>query len=175
MMSDYSKKRLENFANFNGHSSIQADGKSDYNQAMRQKLPEHGSCFVCGTTNPHSIGLAWWLEDGGIITSEFTLTDAQQGPPGHAHGGASASILDEAMGVAVWAAGLRVVAVNLQIDYRRPVPLGQAVTVRARISRRGGSKSWTRGEILLPDGTVAVEGRGIYVPAKLVDAVKIVL
>jgi len=149
-----------------------AKGKSDYNAAMKQQLPEHGSCFVCGTKNPHSIGLAWWLEDGGIVTSEFTLTDAQQGPPGHAHGGASAAILDEAMGVAVWAAGLRVVAVNLKIDYRRPVPLGQRVAVRARISRHNKRKAWTRGEIVLQDGTVAVEGRGIYVPAKLVDTVE---
>lgn len=138
---------------------------------MRQKLPEHGSCFVCGTQNPHGIGLTWWAEDG-FITAEFTLTDAQQGPPDHAHGGASAAILDEAMGAAVWAAGLRVVAVNLEINYRRPVPLGQRAEVRARVSRHTARKAWARGEIILPDGTVAVEGRGIYVPARLVDAVK---
>jgi len=126
---------------------------------------------VCGTQNPHGIGITWWAEDG-IITAEFTLTDAHQGPPNHAHGGASAAILDEAMGVAVWVAGLRVVAVNLEINYRRPVPLGQRVAVRARVSRHTERKAWTRGEIILPDGTVAVEGRGIYVAAKLVDAVE---
>jgi uncharacterized protein (TIGR00369 family) len=138
---------------------------------MKQQLPEHGSCFVCGTQNTHGIGITWWMEDG-LITAEFTLTDAHQGPPNHAHGGASAAILDEAMGVAVWVAGLRVVAVNLEINYRRPVPLGQRVAVRAHVSRHTERKAWTLGEIILPDGTVAVEGRGIYVAAKLVDAVE---
>lgn len=141
-------------------------------QPTLMQLPEHGSCFVCGSENPHNIGLRWYLDKKGEITSEFTLTLAHQGPPGHAHGGASAAILDEAMGVSVWAAGHRVVAVNLEIDYRRPVPLGQPVKVRAHITRRGQRKLWTRGEILLADGTVAVEGRGLYVPAKLVDTVE---
>lgn len=76
------------------------------------------------------------------------------------------------MGAAVWVAGLRVVAVNLEVNYRRPVPLGQRMEVRARVSRHTARKAWTRGEIILPDGTVAVEGRGIYVPARLVDEVK---
>jgi len=43
----------------------------------KQKLPEHGWCFVCGSDNPHSIGLTFWLEEG-VLTSEFKLTDAQQ-------------------------------------------------------------------------------------------------
>jgi uncharacterized protein (TIGR00369 family) len=135
-----------------------------------RKLPGHGTCFVCGD-NPRGIGMTWFIEDGRIF-SEFTLTEAQQGPPGHVHGGASAAILDEAMGAAVWGAGLRVMAVNLEIDYRKPVPLGQKITVRARITRRGASKLYTRSEIYLPDGTLAVEGRGIYVPAKLVEGVE---
>ena len=64
-----------------------------------RKLPEHGWCFVCGSENPHGIGLTLWVDDDGILTSEFTLNDAQQGPPSYAHGGASAAILDEAMGL----------------------------------------------------------------------------
>ncbi len=139
---------------------------------MKRKLPEHGLCFVCGTENPRSIGMTWWIEEDGVITSEFKLTDAQQGPPGHAHGGASAAILDEAMGAAVWAAGLRVMAVNLEIDYRHPLPLGHRVEVRARISRRDERKVFTRGQIIMNGGAVAVEGRGIYVPAKLVERVE---
>ncbi len=138
---------------------------------MKQKLPEHGMCFVCGSENPRGIGLTWWVEDGPRLSADFTLDESHQGPPHHAHGGASAAILDEAMGATVWAAGLRVVAVNLEIDYRRPVPLHQPMTVRTRITRRGKRKVYTRGEILLPDGRVAVEGRGIYVTAALVDGV----
>ncbi|PWH13485.1 MAG: hypothetical protein DDG60_10135 [Anaerolineae bacterium] len=129
-----------------------------------RKLPGHGACFVCGAENPHSIGLTWFEENGEIF-AEFTFNEGQQGPPAHLHGGASAAVLDEAMGAAVWVAGLRVVAVNLEINYKQPVPLGQRVTIHARIQERHERKVLTTSELRLADSTVAVTGRGIYVPA----------
>ncbi len=132
---------------------------------MKRQLPYHGWCFVCGTENPHSIGLTWYVDDDGVLTSEFTLNEAQQGPPGHAHGGASAAILDEAMGLVVWAAGLKVAAVNLEINYHKPLPLRQALTLEARITQRDDRKTFSAGEIKLADGSVCVSGRGIYVVA----------
>lgn len=131
---------------------------------MRQ-LPEHGSCFVCGSANPRGLGLTWLAGEDGEIVAEFIFDLGQQGPPGHAHGGASAAVLDEAMGAAVWHAGLRVVAVNLEINYQRPVPLGEKVRVAARVIESQARKVLTGGEIFLPDGSVAVKGHGIYVPA----------
>lgn len=89
-----------------------------------RKLPEHGSCFVCGISNPYSLGLTWYADPEGNIWAEFTFNLAQQGPPDHVHGGASAAVLDEAMGAAVWVAGLQVVAARLEVDYKRPLPLG---------------------------------------------------
>ncbi len=131
----------------------------------KRKLPEHGWCFVCGSENPHSIGLTLWVDDNGTLTSEFTLDDAQQGPPSYAHGGASAAILDEAMGLVVWAAGLKVAAVNLEINYQKPLPLHQPLRVEARITLKDQRKIFSTGEIKLADGITAVRGRGIYVVA----------
>lgn len=131
---------------------------------MKRQLPYHGWCFVCGNDNPHSIGITWFIEDG-VLTSEFMLAEAQQGPPGHAHGGASAAILDEAMGLVVWAAGHKVAAVNLEINYHKPLPLHQPLTLEARIAQVDERKIFSMGEIRLADSTVAVSGRGIYVPA----------
>src|SRR3990172_606667 len=132
---------------------------------MKRQLPYHGWCFVCGHDNPHSIGLTWWVDDNGILTSEFALNEAQQGPPGHAHGGASAALLDEAMGLVVWAAGHKVAAVNLEINYHKPLPLHLPLTLEARITQTDERKIFSTGEIKLADGSVAVSGRGIYVVA----------
>lgn len=129
-----------------------------------RRLPGHGACFVCGPENPRSIGLTWFEADGEIF-AEFAFDEGQQGPPAHLHGGASAAVLDEAMGAAVWTAGLRVVAVNLEINYKQPVPLGQRVTVHARVQERQERKVLTTSELRLADGSVAVTGRGVYVPA----------
>lgn len=147
--------------------------KEDKISDMRRQLPYHGWCFVCGNENPHSIGITWFIENG-VMTSEFTLTESQQGPPGYAHGGASAAILDEAMGLVVWAAGHKVAAVNLEINYHKPLPLNQPLTLEARISQMDKRKIFSTGEIRLADSTVAVSGRGIYVPApKLFESVRL--
>jgi len=130
-----------------------------------KKLPTHGICFVCGSDNPHGIGLTWYADVKGMVTSNFCLGESHQGPPGYAHGGASAAILDEAMGAAVWLAGYNVAVVNLHLDYHNPVPLGQQLSLIAHVSRRSTRKIFARGQICLPDGTVAVSGRGIYVTA----------
>ncbi len=100
------------------------------------------------------------------------MNEAQQGPPGHAHGGASAAILDEAMGLVVWAAGHKVAAVNLEINYHKPLPLNQLLTLKAHITQMDKRKIFSIGEIILANSTIAVSGRGVYVVApKLFGAI----
>ena len=140
------------------------DGRSAQEDHLKQ-LPEHGSCFICGTENPHNVGLHWYVDEKGVVSSEFTLTTAQQGPPGHAHGGLSAAVLDEVMGAAVWQAGYTVAAAKIEVNYRKPVPLETLITTKGYITRRRGRKIYARGEIYLEDGTLLVEGKGLFVIA----------
>jgi acyl-coenzyme A thioesterase PaaI-like protein len=125
-------------------------------------LPDHGSCFVCGKSNPKSIGITWQLATGNHIFASFEFSDLQQGPPGFVHGGASAAVMDEAMGLAVFHSGYRVVTANLSIDYRKPIPLGKTVKIQAVMSGKSERRILALGEILLPDGSVAVSAKGIY-------------
>jgi uncharacterized protein (TIGR00369 family) len=128
-----------------------------------KKLQDHGSCFVCGKTNPNAIGVEWYLDDDKNIEANFIFTIHHQGPPGYVHGGASAAVLDEAMGLAIWQAGYRAVTVNLTIDYRKPVPLGDTIRIRGMMSGKADRRIEASGEILLPDRSVAVFAKGIYV------------
>jgi uncharacterized protein (TIGR00369 family) len=130
-----------------------------------RRLAEHGSCFVCGTANPHGMHVTWYADQQGRVSTRITLSEAHQGPPGYAHGGASAALIDEVMGAAVWYAGNRVVVVNLECAYRHPLPLGVELTVWGEVVDQSGRTVWARGEIVLPNGTPAVIGRGIYVEA----------
>ena len=106
-----------------------------------------------------------FVDDDGVLTSEFTLNETHQGPPRHVHGGASAAILDEVMGLVVWAAGHQVVAANININYRKPLPLHQPLLAEAHITEVGERKIISVGEIKLADSTVAVSGSGVYVVA----------
>jgi len=130
-----------------------------------KQLPEHGSCFICGSENPHNLGLHWYVNEKGVVSSEFTLTLAQQGPPGYAHGGLSAAVLDEVMGAAVSQAGFTVAAAKIEVNYRKPVPLGTLITTKGYVTRRVRRKVYARGEICLHDGTLLVEGKGLFVIA----------
>lgn len=130
-----------------------------------KKIEEHGVCYVCGTSNPNGIGISWYVDENNTIYSEFILDESQQGPPGHAHGGASAAILDEAMGAAIWRSGFNVAVVNLEINYKRPLPLGQVLKLEARLTEIINRKIYATGEIRLSDGTIAVSGTGIFLEA----------
>ncbi|MBL0345264.1 PaaI family thioesterase [Candidatus Villigracilis affinis] len=108
---------------------------------MKRQIPYHGWCFVCGPDNPNGIGITMFVDDDGVLTSEFTLNETHQGPPGHTHGGASAAILDEIMGLVVWAAGHKVVAANININYRKMLPLHQPLLRRHASPKLAREKS----------------------------------
>ena len=129
------------------------------------KIEDHGICYVCGSSNTDGIGLNWYSDDKNTIYSDFILDASQQGPPGYAHGGASAAIMDEAMGAAIWRSGFNVAVVNLELNYKHPLPLGQPLKIEARFTEREGRKIYATGEIRLTDGTLAVSGAGIYIEA----------
>lgn len=131
-----------------------------------KQLPEHGPCFICGSENPKGLGIRWYVGDDGSITTKVTLELSEQGPPGHAHGGALAAILDEIMGTAAWHAGFMVLAANLNVDFRLPVPLGVPLTVVGMVTGQEGRKVYTQADIRLPDGQVATAGKGLFVEAR---------
>ncbi len=130
-----------------------------------KKLAAHGVCLVCGQQNAHGMGLTWLVNEDHVIRADFSLTEAQQGPPGFVHGGASAAILDEALGASIWNAGYNVAVVNLNITYKAPLPLHTPLRLEARMTGREARKFFAWGAIYLPDGRLAVEAEGVYVQA----------
>ena len=120
---------------------------------------------IKGSKLIEAMGAQFYLLEDGTVTADFTIGDAQQGPPGYAHGGVLASLLDEAMGGASWSAGNRTLSVHLGFDYKRPVPVGERIHISGKVDGREGRKVFTSGTILLADGSVAVSGNGIFVDA----------
>jgi acyl-coenzyme A thioesterase PaaI-like protein len=86
-----------------------------------------------------------------------------EGPPGHAHGGSQAALLDEGMGAAAWLSGKTVLAAKIEINFRRPLPLGTVLTVRSEITKIEGRKVYTSGRLESDDGGVFSEGTGLFI------------
>ena len=118
-------------------------------------------CFVCGVENPIGLHLDFWMDDEQVWT-QFTPGQRHQGWPGVLHGGIIATLLDETMGRVAFLKRLWMVTVKMETTYRKPVPLEQPLKITARIDELRGSRMSATGQVLLPDGTVAVEAHGLY-------------
>jgi uncharacterized protein (TIGR00369 family) len=125
-------------------------------------------CFGCGPANPNGLQLKFALsQDGKSYICAFSLDGRFVGPPGHAHGGIIATILDEAMSKAnklkAKELNSRVALTrSLQIEYLRPVPLGQPLVAQGQVSRMNGRILYSRAELRNAAGKVLARGRGKF-------------
>ncbi|KAK1795156.1 hypothetical protein P4O66_010334 [Electrophorus voltai] len=63
-----------------------------------------------------------------------------EGPPGHVHGGAVATMIDSVMGTLAGYMSGPVMTANLNINYRSPIPLGSVVLLHSALDRVEGRK-----------------------------------
>lgn len=89
-----------------------------------------------------------------------------QGPPGHAHGGSLAGVLDEAMGASIWNEGKLAVAASLKVDFLSMVCLGSIGEFDAWVEKTEGRKLWTRAELRC-NGERCVSADGLFVEVSL--------
>lgn len=121
-------------------------------------------CLVCGTENSTGLHAHFYELDDGELLGVFQPAEEHQGYPGRLHGGLASAILDETIGRAINITddGVWGVTIELNVRYRKPVPLDSELRVIARITKDSSRLFEGTGEILLPDGTVAVEASGRY-------------
>lgn len=133
-----------------------------------QHISKH--CMVCGIVNPFSLKTRFFETVEKEVVALFTAREEHQSYPGIAHGGVSAALLDEVIGRAIMAHhGQHTfgVTVDLQVKYKKPVPLGVELKVVGRITNDRGRLYEGSGELYLPDGTVAVSAQGKYLKRQL--------
>jgi acyl-coenzyme A thioesterase PaaI-like protein len=86
----------------------------------------HGTlngCFGCGEDNSAGLHLKFFIDKNSRVLCRLRLARQFQGPPGHAHGGIIATLLDEAMSKANRYRNIVAMTRHISIDYLRPVPL----------------------------------------------------
>jgi len=68
-----------------------------------------------------------------MLVTRTAFKEKAEGPPGHVHGGATAGLIDELMGVLVWHENHACVTQNLSIHYWKPLPLHSLVLAVTQI------------------------------------------
>ncbi len=94
--------------------------------------------------------------------AEFTIPEYLQGFPGQAHGGAVATMLDEAMGWATYGQGIWTMTAKITVRFRDRVPLGEQLTVMAWVTRDRGRFVELTSELRDRGGTRLAHAEGLF-------------
>ena len=134
------------------------------NRKVRAAQNVSRMCLVCGIENVAGLQARFFELDNGELAAVFQPKTEHQGYPGRLHGGIASAILDETIGRAINVSDTHTwgVTAELTVRYRKPVPLDREIRAVGRITRDSGRLFEGTGEIVLEDGTVAVEARGKY-------------
>jgi uncharacterized protein (TIGR00369 family) len=119
-------------------------------------------CFVCGPGNPIGLKLMFRLDDE-VCRAEFTPQPEHMGYDGVTHGGIVFSLLDDVMANWLWLRGERCFTARAEIRYRAPLPIGTAVRIEGRMTRRKGRLVQLAGQVIRADsGELIAEASGSF-------------
>lgn len=113
--------------------------------------------FVSGEPEGDRFRVSYFKNENGQLVARAWFGPETEGPPGHAHGGAMAAVLDEVLGLAAWAAGHPIVVGNLNIHFRQLLPLLTVMQVESEVVRVEGRKVMVHGKIVDVEGMVYAE------------------
>ena len=142
-----------------------AKRKSGHGHAVKG-MPRHAKnhCFACGKDNADGMHLKFVLDyEAKQAICKFKLSRKYTGPPGHAHGGVIATILDEAMGKVNRLREVIALTSQITVDYLRPVPLNKPLRVESREVSVRGRRHINEAEILNDRGDVLARSRGTFI------------
>lgn len=132
-----------------------------------KKQESSKDCFISGLKN--GLQASFYELDNGEIVALFKPSKEHQGYPGRLHGGIASAILDETIGRAIminhddiWG-----VTVELNLRYKKPVPIEEELRVVGRITRDCSRLFEGTGEILLSNGEPAVTAEAKYIKLPL--------
>ena len=108
---------------------------------------EANKCFVCGPGNSSGLNIRFRLEDE-VCRAEYTLIDQYVGYDGVVHGGILFALLDDVMANWLYLRGEVCFTAKAEIRYRRPVLVGENLSLEGRLLERRGRR-------------VVLEGRGL--------------
>lgn len=145
------------------------------NYVIKNKQNISKNCLVCGIENDFGLKTKFYETDNDEVIAIFTPHDMLQSYPDVLHGGISATILDETIGRAImtkYGQNSFGVTVELNVKYKKPVPLNQELKVVARMTKDRGRLFEGTGELYLPNGDIAVIATGKYMKRELEKIVK---
>jgi len=129
----------------------------------RIKQPDSSTCFVCGVDNQQGLGLSFYETSPTTVETTAVIPGHLQGYPGLAHGGIVTALLDEITlrPAVIGEPEHLMVTGKIEVRFRQSVPIGVPLRVVGTLLERKPRAARTRGEVILPDGTVGAEAESV--------------
>jgi len=133
-------------------------------QKVLKKQQNSKKCLVCGLENELGLKASFYELENGELVALFHPLEEHQSYPGRLHGGIAGAILDETIGRAIMINDENIwgVTVELNLKYKKPIPLNEELKVIGRITRDSSRLFEGTGEIVLKNGDIAVSASGKY-------------
>jgi len=118
-------------------------------------------CFVCGKDNPDGLQLTPETDpQSNSARIKVSIPKRFQGWGGIAHGGILSTLFDEAAIYACLEIAPQLVTAEMNLKYRKPVPVETPVEVSARVVTQDRRRLRVEGEICV-DGEVCTRGEAL--------------
>ena len=135
------------------------------NRAGFRVLPRRDGhrCFACGPENPYGLQMQFWTDEEAVY-SKVSIPSRLCGWETMAHGGITATVLDEIMGWAgIYLLKRYVVTRTLTVKYLKPLYIGDEIVAVGQVSKQLSTrKAVMRGWIYKDNGIECANSTGEY-------------
>ncbi|HTA85770.1 MAG TPA: PaaI family thioesterase [Silvibacterium sp.] len=138
--------------------------------AKKRTPLQHGAlnqCFGCGQENKTGLKLKFFVDDVQQIVCHVRVPRRFTGPPGHAHGGIIATLLDEAMSKANRQFGVVAMTRQMEVDYLKPVPLMMPLELTARHVSASGRMHRCEARIANREGIILAQATALFITVNM--------
>ncbi|XP_054829527.1 acyl-coenzyme A thioesterase THEM4-like [Eublepharis macularius] len=175
--SSWSKDMMEQFDKFMSmskdgtwkripsHSHIENSIPEHMMQKIEEEKKNRDTRYFCRSISTEGLGFEYVMffnPSQKRMVCIFQPGPYLEGPPGFAHGGSIATMLDVTIALCAIFAADAILTANLSINYKSPVRLGSVVLVDSKLNRIEGRKAFFCGQVQSVDGqTLHAEGTAL--------------
>jgi acyl-coenzyme A thioesterase PaaI-like protein len=108
-------------------------------------------CYACGQENSQGLRVPFAPDGENGSRATYTARVEHDGWPGIMHGGVTFTLMDEALGWALYFQGIRGVTAKAETSFKRPIRTGTGLVIRGWTVRRKRQLITARAEVRTDD------------------------
>lgn len=125
-------------------------------------------CVGCGQDSPNGLHLSFLFDsEQGTAETWFVPDERLEGSLGIMHGGFVSLLLDEVMGKVLSGMAVKAPTANLNVQFRKPVPIGKRLHLHGKLISVHGRKHFVKGEIYNEGAQLLAEAEGLFIKIQI--------